>query len=151
MIEFDQVNDEINALFLAAWNAGSAAIAGYVPEIRWQGVQYRDLPDGSKFWVRLSKQTVFEEQATLSTCEGVPGKRKYTASGLVFVQIFCPKSNTQAFELGQKLAKLARNAFRGKSTPGKVWFRNTRINELTPEELYERFNVVTEFEYDEIG
>ncbi|WBF76822.1 hypothetical protein PSV3_00120 [Septimatrevirus PSV32] len=68
MIEFDQVNDEVNALFLAAWNAGSAAIAGYVPEIRWQGVQYRDLPDGSKFWVRLSKQTVFEEQATLSTC-----------------------------------------------------------------------------------
>jgi len=151
MIEYDDVNDEINALFLAAWNAGTTALVGYVPEIRWQGVQYRDLPDGSKFWVRLSKQTVFEEQASLSNCEGLPGQKKYTASGLVFVQLFCPKSNTQAFELGQKLAKLARNAFRGKTTPGKIWFRNVRINELSPEELYERFNVVTEFEYDELG
>lgn len=151
MIEFDDVNDEINSLFFSAWNAGSAAIVGYVPEMRWQGVQYRDLPDGSKFWGRLSKQTVFEEQASLSNCEGLPGKKKYTASGLVFLQLFCPKSNTQAFELGQQLAKLGRNAFRGKTTPGKIWFRNVRINELDPEELYERFNVVTEFEYDELG
>ena len=151
MIEFDQVNDEVNALFLATWNAGSAAIAGYVPEIRWQGVQYRDLPDGSKFWVRLSKQTVFEEQATLSTCEGVPGQRKYTASGLVFVQIFCPKSNTQAFELGQKLAKLARNAFRGKSLPGKVWFRNTRINNVGDEDQMIRLNVIADYYYNEIA
>lgn len=151
MIEFDDVNDEINSLFFSAWKARSAAIVGYVPEIRWQGVQYRDLPDGSKFWGRLSKQTVFEEQATLSNCEGLPGKKKYTASGLVFLQLFCPKSNAQAFELGQQLAKLGRNAFRGKSTPGGIWFRNVRINELNSERLYERFNVVTEFEHDELG
>lgn len=151
MIEFDQARNEINSLFLTAWNLYSATIVSYVPEIRWQGVQYRDLPDGSKFWVRVSKQTVFEEQTTLSACEGAPGQKRYTASGLVFVQIFCPKSNTQAFELGQELAKIARNAFRGKTTPGKIWFRNVRINELNPEELYERFNVVTEFEYDELG
>lgn len=151
MIEFDQARDEINTLFLTAWNANAGAVVGYVPEIRWQGVQYRDLPDGSKFWVRVSKQTVFEEQTTLSTCEGKPGQKRYTASGLVFVQVFCPKSNTQAFTLGQTLAKIARNAFRGKTTPGKIWFRNVRINELDPEELYERFNVVTEFEYDELG
>lgn len=151
MIEFDEVNDEVNALFLSAWNAGSAAIVGYIPEIRWQGVQYRDLPDGSKFWARLHKETVIEEQASLSTCEGLPGQKKYTASGLVFVQLFCPKSETRAFDLGQKLAKLTRNAFRGKSTPGKIWFRNVRINEIGPEQLYERFNVVTEFEYDELG
>ena len=152
MIEFDEVRNEIFALFNAAWEANTAAIVGYVPEVRWQGVQERDLPESSKFWVRVSKQTVFEEQATLSTCEGKPGQKKYTASGLVFVQLFCPKSNAQAVELGQKLAKVARNAFRGKTTPGKIWFRNARINDgIPPEELYERFNVVTEFEYDELG
>lgn len=143
--------DEMNALFLAAWNAGAPAIASYIPEIRWQGVQYRALPDGSKIWCRVTIETVFEEQTTLSTCEGKPGQKRYTASGLVFVQIFCPKSDTQAYTKGGKLAEVARNAFRGKSTPGKVWFRNARINELAPEELYERYNVVTEFEYDELG
>lgn len=148
---YSEARNQINALFLAAWNAGSPAISTYIPEIRWKGDAKRELPDGSKFWCRVSIQTVLEEQSTLSTCEGKPGQKRYTASGLVFVQIFCPKSDTQAYSKGGKLAEVARNGFRGKSTPGKVWFRNARINELDPEELYERFNVVTEFEYDELG
>lgn len=151
MIEFDQVRDEINSLFMEAWNTQAGAVVGYIPKIRWQGVQQRDLPRGSMYWARVSKKTIFEKQATLSTCEGKPGQKRYTASGLVFVQLFCPKSDTQAFVLGSKLAKIARNAFRGKTTSGKIWFRNVCINELNPEELYERFNVVTEFEYDELG
>lgn len=151
MITYTQAGDEINTQFLTAWNAHSSAIVGYVPEIRWQNVQNRPLPDGSKFWVRVSKDTVFEQQATLSVCEGLPGQRKYTANGLVFVQLFMPKSNHQAFELGQQLAVIARNAFRGKSTPGNIWFRNVRINEVQPEELYFRINVISQFEYDELG
>jgi hypothetical protein len=151
MITYHQADDEINATFLTAWNAESGAIVGYVPEIRWQNVQRREIPDGSKFWVRISKDTVYERQATLSTCEGIPGQRKYTANGLVFVQLFCPKSNAQAFELGQQLAIIARNSFRGKTTPGNIWFRNVRINELQPDELFYRLNIIAEFEYDELG
>jgi len=125
-------------------------LAGFA-KIRWQGLQKRSIPDGSKFWCRISKQTVFEEQATLSTCEGAPGQKKYTASGLVFVQLFCPKSESNAFGLGEQLAKIARDAFRGKSTENNIWFRNVRINEIPDEELYERFNIVGEFEYDELN
>lgn len=146
-----EARNEINGLFLAAWNANAAAIVGYVPNVEWQGVQPRTTPDPSKYWARVSMQTVFEEQTTLSTCEGKPGQKRYTASGLVFVQLFCPKSLGQAFELGGELAEVAKKAFRGKSTPGKVWFRNARINEIDPEDLYYRYNVVTEFEYDELG
>lgn len=146
MIVYSQVNDEINALFLNAWNAETTAIVGYVPEIRWQNVQQRPIPDGSKFWVRVSKDTVFEQQRTLS-----PGFRKYEATGLIFVQLFCPKSNHQAFELGQQLAVVARNAFRGKSTENCIWFRNVRINEIPPEELFYRINIIAEFEYDELA
>lgn len=151
MITYEQTNDEINAAFLAEWNAHSSSIVGYTPEIRWQNVQQRAVPDGSKFWVRVSKDTIYERQATLSTCEGIPGQRKYTANGLVFIQLFCPKSDAQAFELGQQLAMVARNAFRGKTTPGNIWFRNVRINEIQPEELYFRINIIAEFEYDELG
>lgn len=151
MIEFNDVRDEIATLFETAWQASTASIVGYVPEIQWQGVQYRTMPDGSKYWARFSKQTVTEQQVTLSTCEGLPGQRKYETAGLVFIQIFCPKSDSQAFEFGQKLATVARNAFRGKSTPGNIWFRNVRINEIEPEELYQRFNVVSEYEYNELG
>ncbi|WZB35692.1 tail terminator [Enterobacteria phage FtMidnight] len=151
MIDYDKASDEINALFFAAWKDKAPAIVGYVPEVRWFGVEDSDLPDGSKFWARVSKQTVMEEQTSLSTCVGEPGKRRYTASGLVFVQLFCPKSVDKACELGERLAVVARNAFRGKTTPGKIWFRNVRINEIPPESLYFRFNIVAEFEYTENG
>ena len=144
--------DEINAVFWQDWNsAKTSSVAGYVPEIRWQYVEEPSSPDGSKFWGRVSTQTVFEEQSTLSDEAGLPGQKRYTSSGMVFVQIFCPKSLAQAGEIGRKLAEVARNSFRGKSTPGKVWFRNARINELSPEDLFYRFNVVAEFEYDEVA
>ncbi len=141
--------DEINAVFWQDWNsAKTSSVVGYVPDIRWQNVEEPSIPDGSKFWGRVSTQTVFEEQTSLA---GNESKKRYTSSGLVFVQIFCPKSNAQANEFGKKLAEVARNSFRGKSTPSKVWFRNARINELSPEDLFYRFNVVAEFEYDELG
>lgn len=147
----DTARDEVYALFTTAWNAGSNAIAGHVPEIRYKGVLEDDAPDTSKFWCRISMQTVNENQATLSDCVGVAGRKKYTAYGLVFIQIFCPRSNSKCFEIGQKLATLARDSFRGKATPNKVWFRNCRINEIPPEDCWERFNVIAEFEYDELG
>lgn len=151
MISPDKARDEINATFYVAWKSQTADIVGYIPQVLWQGSLQTSIPDGSKFWARVSQQTVTDEQATLSTCEGKPGQKKYTVRGLVFVQIFCPRSSGQAFQVGQKLAMVARKSFRGQSTAGKVWFRNARIQELPPEELFERFNVVAEFEYDELS
>lgn len=140
--------DEMFALANNAFAANSSAVVGYVPDIRWPGVQEVGTPDASKFWARVSQQTVIEEQTTLAD---ESGKRRYTASGLIFVQLFCPKADVAAMDKGRKLAVIARNAFRGKTTSGKVWFRNARINELEPEESAYRFNVVAEYEYDEIG
>lgn len=147
MISYSEARSEINGAFLDAWNAQTAAIVGYIPEVRWQGIQYRSLPDGSKFWIRVSEQAVQEAQTTFAEA----GKQRFTASGLVFVQVFCPKSDSQCYEKGLKLAEIAKSAFRGKSTLGGVWFRNTTIRELPQEELYERFNVTSEFEFDEIA
>ncbi len=145
---FDQAKDQIFKLFYDAWKANTTAIVGYVPEVRWVGVEKPERPDASKYWVRVSKQVVGEEQTTLS--DGVT--KRFTAYGIVFVQLFCPKSEAKETKHGEKLAVVARNAFRGKTTPGKVVFRNARINDgLAPEEQYYRFNIVAEFEYDDLG
>lgn len=150
-LQYDQARDEMFALFKAAWDANSAAIAGYIPEVRWQGKELTTKPDRSKFWARVSIQSVIEQQATLSNCVIEPGKKKYESSGLIFVQLFAPKVTDGAYELLQQLAKVARDAYRGKTTPGNVWFRNVRINTLSPEELFFRLNVVGEYEFDEVG
>jgi len=148
---FTEARDEINSLFFAKWKAETAAIVGYVPEVLWHNVQSRDIPNSSKYWARVSQQAVLESQTTLSTCEGKPGQKRYTADGLVFVQIFAPKQLGNSAQFAGKLAEVARNAFRGKSTPGKVWFRNARIIDIEPEDQFYRFNVVAEFQYDELG
>jgi len=140
--------DEMFSLFNDAWLGQSAAVVSHVPVVRWPGVEEPGTPDAAKFWARVSQQTVLEEQSTISDDNG---KRRYTASGLIFVQLFCPKSEPAAMENGRKLAVIARNSFRGKTTSGKVWFRNARINELAPEESAYRFNVVAEYEYDEVN
>lgn len=146
MTNYEAAIDEMFAQFRIPWEANSAAVAGYVPEVRWPGVEEIDPPDASKYWARVSQQTVDEQQTTLRNGEFA---KRYTADGLVFVQIFCPKSDAESMTTGRRLATIARNAFRGQSTSGNVWFRNARIKELEPEAKFYRFNVVTEYEYDE--
>lgn len=147
-MNYTQAIDEMFALFFEQWKANAPTVIGEVPEIRWPGVDEDKLPNMSKFWARISQQTVMEEQTSIA---GNDGKTRYTASGLIFVQLFCPKSDSRAMDRGRKLAIVARNAFRGKTTSGKVWFRRARIQELTPEDNAYRFNVVAEYEYDEIN
>lgn len=140
--------DQMFALFNVAFSANAPAVVGYMPDIRWQGINEGTTPNAAKYWCRVSQQTVIEEQTALADDNG---KKRYTASGLIFVQLFCPIADVEASPKGRLLAVIARNAFRGKTTSGKVWFRNVRINELPNQESAVRFNVVAEYEYDEIS
>jgi len=144
-LTYDEAIDQIFSIFRTAWNAKSAAIVGYIPEVRWPGVEEPDTPNTDKFWVRVSQQTVKEGQSTLRN----DGCTRYTTDGLLFIQLFCPKSDSKSMEKGRKLAMLARDAYRGNSTDGKVWFRDARIKELPPEKDWYRFNIIAEYEYDE--
>jgi hypothetical protein len=134
--------DEMFSLFLAAWNAGSGAIVGYIPVIVWPDSKTE--PEIKKFYCKVSQQTVNEDQSALK-CQN----KRYENNGLIFVQIFCPSSDVAAKEKGRLLAVVARDAFRGNKTSGGVVFHKTRIQELLPQNGAERFNVVSEYQYDE--
>lgn len=145
---FAASRDEICSLFWSKWNsAETSAIVGYVPDVFWPMLE-EDEPDSSKFWARLSIQSENEEQ----TCfRGSDLTRRYTGSGTIFVQLFCPKSEFGNVNKGRTLAQVAQAAFRGKATQCGIWFRNVRIIELSAENLYYRFNVIADYEYDEIA
>lgn len=149
----EQAEDETFALFKAAWDDGASAIVGYTPEVRYEGKEKTSVPAVSKYWVRISMQFVAEDQATLSDCVAVAGSKRFETSGLVFVQVFAPKTDSaEGYRKGRLLAKLARNAFRGKHTsPGNVWFRRCRINNVLPDADFYKFNVVSDFQFQEIG
>lgn len=141
--------DSMFAQFVATWEIESSPVVGYVPEIRWQGKEKTEIPDKTLFWIRLSTQLVLERQSSLSTDVTGPGKRQYESSGLIFVQLFCPKTTINALYLGRLLAQLARNVFRRQNA--NVTYRNARINDnLESEQDFHRINVVAEFEFNEI-
>lgn len=148
-ITYSAAVDEMSALFNEHWQANAAAVVGYVPEVVWPLVD-KNL-SGDLFWCRFSTDHMDDPQTAMGACETGFTKR-YTGYGLIFVQLFCPKSNDRAVEFGRSLAEIARKAFRGKKTDGGIVFRNVRINDNMPaEKLCYRFNVIAEYEYDEVG
>ena len=64
------------------------------------------------------------------------------------IQLYCPKSILNSKDKGRQLATIAKNAYRG--IQSDVYFKNARIIDVDPEELYYRFNVIVDYSFDEI-
>jgi hypothetical protein len=133
--------DSMFTQFNTAWQSNAAAICGYAPEIRWQGVKESSIPDGSKYWCRVSEQTVMEQAHAI-------GNKLYESSGLVYVQIFAPQTDAQGFNNCRELANLARDAFRAQNA--LVSFKNSRATQVADEKGFYRFNTVVEYDYTEL-
>lgn len=141
-------NDAIYNKFNEAWNDGRVlALIGKEVQIVWRGVELETPPAANDFWVRVSQNTIIQRQSSLA---GFDSSRRFTTKGTVFVELFCPKSNQRGFELGGQLAVIARNVFRYGIDSEGIFFRNARIKELPEERDTYRYNVVAEYEYDEI-
>lgn len=155
MPTFVRAREEICKRFDEYWTANAADIVGYLPEIRMPRIVYKDPINPAVHWGRLSIQSVLASQAAFAaydpTEDDGPKRKKYEESGLVFVQLFGPRQDVEAAEQQDQFAQIARAAFRGISLPGKIWFRNARINDLDDEDEMLRLNVVVEYEYNEIA
>lgn len=147
---YQTATDDMYGCITAAWKNSPFTFKGVDAELRINGIGDNHKMTGDVYWGRLSRRTVISRQATLSTCVGAPGQVRYMESGLLFVQLFGPRSDTQSPNIMAAMAQVLRNALRRKNTHNGVWFRNARINELTEEEKFNRMNVVAEFHYDEI-
>lgn len=134
----------------ASIGCAATTLIGYEIDVRWQGVELASTPDATKYWARVSIQGVSEAQVSLADEVTGPAKRRYEPKGLIFVQVFAPMV-ADGMDKGRKLAMIARDAFRGQQTASGVVFRNVRINELPNDGKSYRFNVVAEYEYDDIA
>ena len=138
--------DAIYADVYAAWKSACTTVLGAEQKMFFQGIvkdSAVEIGAANEFWSRTSRQTV--DQGSNG-----PGARKHAAVGLIFVQMFFPLSAKGAWRSGTQIATTVKNALARRSSSGTVWFRNPRINELTPDGTHHRLNVVAEFEYDEI-
>lgn len=96
-------------------------------------------------WARATVTHGVRGQSSLSNHEN---KQRYTAVGLVIVQVFTPRGN--GLSISDELCKIIEDALDGVKTPSGVWFRNVRSTEVGPSGSWFQVNVIAEFEYDEI-
>lgn len=153
MTDFVQGLEEIREFVYSEWLAQSQAVTGltYTPEMRFQGVQENEPPAKPTYWGRLSVMSLTDQQATLSTASVVSYTRRYRDNGRIVVQLFGPLTGNGAYDKLLKLAQLVQNRLRGTKTESGIWFRNARIDSnLAPEALFQRVNVICDYERDQI-
>jgi len=136
-LTYQEARDEIFALFKTAWDT-----TGY--PAHYQDVRKQRAKDDDP-WAVVTLQHSAGFQATLS---GAQGARTFARLGFVTVQIFTP--NGKGLQEAYDLSKVVSDAFEGASTPGGVWFRNVRLNEVGRDGKFHQINVVAEFRYDEV-
>lgn len=147
MTTLAQAVDDINQMFLDAWNAGTPAVnGGVVPEIRWFATEEGAIPSSTVPWARVTATHNDSVQRSL----GGPGQRRFERRGIVTVQIFTPRGRGQGLSLAQQLATIARDAFEGKASPNGVWFQRVVVKDIGIDGPWEQTNVVATFLHDEI-
>lgn len=143
---FDEAYNQIFALFKTKWEADTPTITGgAAPEIFYQGLTDVGVQPPDEPWCRISLQHVTNNQSALDPDGGL---KRFTAIGLVTVQIFVPIG--QGLTLIRKLAPVAKEAFQGtRTSDDSIWFRDATVTEVGTDGPWNQFNVTATFTYDE--
>lgn len=138
---FDDMTKRLNDI----WAANSITIVGTAPKILFPSKveTAKDIP-ADDFWARFWKTNDAATQRSLSR------PAIFTTTGMLFVQIFAPASLKQAAIQGRALAMLARDAYRGITTPNGVWYRDVLIREMLPEPKWFPYRVSARYSFDEV-
>jgi hypothetical protein len=144
--DFETAYETITTRFGTEFDIGCTDAVGAPIEVRYDGVEESEVPEAS--FARFVMDPVDEDQATLRN--GEYGSR-YEHNGLIIVQLLIDRQAVDVAETARKVAVVARNIFRGQTFDGCIIFRNVRINRLDPENRFWRYNVIAEYQFDEIA
>tara|TARA_R110000772_G_scaffold30806_10_gene76524 strand:+ start:10083 stop:10499 length:417 start_codon:yes stop_codon:yes gene_type:complete len=135
-LTYQQANDEILTMFKAAWDP-----TGH--EAFYDAVRKQREADNSA-WAVVTLNHIFAQQDSL----GGIGGRSFKREGTLIITLNTPSTSglSEAYTLGKVLV----DAYEGISSPGGVWFRNVRINELGRDGAFNQTNVLVDFEYYEV-
>lgn len=145
MIGYIDATDEMFGIIFGVLSSSTVHdLLSYDMDIRWPGKPVATKPDPTKLWARVSKQIVTDSQSSLAN-DGQ--QREFDATGLLYVQLFCPKNQPASLENGRTVAVALQQAFRKQSPSDEIWFRNQAIRELPETDENYPINVITEFQY----
>lgn len=99
---------------------------------------------GDTAWARVTYKPNLRDQTSLASS----GNAKYTAQGIVIVDIFTPTGDGGT--LARTLYSLVETAWEGVSTPNGVWYRNVRTSDEGQDGHYWHTQTIAEWSYDEV-
>lgn len=140
---------EVFALFAAGFAAEAATIVGSAVDVRYQGVEDPTPPGALEYFVRASTQLADTGQSGFVVAEHAAKGVRFTTDGVAIFQVFAPMKSPGAYAKGELLASLVQRIFMSAETPSGVWFRRPRINELENDGTWYRWNVLTDFQFDQ--
>lgn len=148
----DEAYDTLVDALQTAWDAATPAIVGTVAPawLTFTDTAVKDIPKAP--YGRFTMYPTIEGQATFR--DGPNQPQRYESAGLVIVQCFGPRNLEEypdGADVARKLATAAKLAYRGKTLGGCIMLSRCRVNRLDPEPNFYRFNMIAEYEYDEIG
>lgn len=147
--------DEMFLMFQTAWDLGSAAIVAPfqigIPHVYYPGVERPITPPANEYCGFLDLIVVEEKQATLAIDVASLGQKMYNNRGILRFQLICPLKDAENSDRGARLASLVRNAFRGKRSPCGTVFLNSMFTQSIPTEVFSKFIMTTEYNYNDIA
>lgn len=132
----EQAVDAIFDIFKAAWDpTGFPAV---------YSDKEGEIPASETVWARATIKHATGNQSSLA---GEVGTRRFTATGIVTVQVFAPvgDGSTECY----KAALLVQSAYEDARHPN-VWFRGVRIQEVGESGAFQQQNVTATFSYDHV-
>lgn len=146
---YGQARDEMFAMLKARWDLFAPATVdnAYTPDVFWQGKVYSTPPPVGKAFARATVLHAAGRQASLA---GEGGARRFSRRGMVMVQCFGPNAGSEGLTIAEALGKIVTDTYEGQASPGGIWFRNCRINEVGPDDGWFQVNAYADFIYDEV-
>lgn len=132
-LTYEQATDEMKTLFWAVWEP-----TGH--NVHWDS-KHEDRDPNQDPWCEFYVRHGPGRQITM----GRPAQ--FQRRGTIVASIYIPGGN--GLSESYQLAKVAADAFEGKSSPGGVWFRNVTINEIGMDGNFFQTSMLAEFEYCE--
>jgi hypothetical protein len=155
-IDYAAACTEIFSVLTTAWNdedTGAQSIAltvfgdgnDYLPVLRTPGDRVVEDRNVALVMGKAAYQTITDTQSSFRNGNET---RKYTATGMLGVQILCPKNVAKAYVYGRLLARLVQKAFRNPPSGGSVWYRDQRIIEVGSVQNDNQINIFVTASYE---
>ena len=120
-----EAKDIIFAHAATAWTNACTTAGIASPQVRFKDDGQAE-PSNGTYWARISTQVVDERQESLRNDSF---ERRFVTVGLVFVQIFVPRTSSGIIAKADVLAESVRNAFRDPRVDDNLEFTQATIDD----------------------